>query len=350
MECKYWCRKIPVTGGFAMRLVAKLFVFLSAVGLIVGCASLGPANGTGGTGGAGGGGTPITVFCSNTVAEGFSPLDWELTVRNEPIKSGEPFTATIEGVAVFPEDYLDSGHEILPRGVQRANLVELNATVQVRSGATGQDVTLIPDPERYPYTCEGSDRVCDPANDIEGDPPKLPGLRGNTDCEGENRCGRFLALRTSTDCEPGGECDRLGKRDDQCTDLRNSCITGGLRIYLKPEFPPAQYTADVQAEEVLFGWADEGTRATYEDDPTDPNYGTYILPTLYDGETFFNEEAYREPAGLIGFRATFENFVPVALECVMGVACEVGVDCTEARLKRTPDSELIRFPIETEAP
>jgi hypothetical protein len=270
-------------------------------------------------------------------------------VRHEPIKSGEPFTATLEGVAVFPEDYLDLGHETLPQGVQRGNLVELNATVQVRSGATGQDVTLIPDPEVYPYRCEGSETVCDPANDIEGDPPRVPGLRGNTDCEGENRCIRFFALPTSTDCEPGGECDRLGKRDDQCTDVRHSCIIGDFRIYLKQELPPAQYTADAQAEKVLFGWADEGTDAIYVDDPTDPNYGTYILPTLYNGETFLNEEAYLEPTGLIGIRATFEG-VPVAFECVMGVACEIGVECTEGRAKRTPDSELIAFPIEPEAP
>jgi hypothetical protein len=247
-------------------------------------------------------------------------------------------------VAVFPEDFLDVGHEnpVLERGIQKGDLVELNATVQVRSGATGGDmVTLIPDPE-YEYTCFIDGSPCDPANDL----PSVPGLRGNTDCEGESRlnpCGRFMFVPSSTDCAPEGDCDRLGKMH-QC-DLHGSCITGDLEIRLRQE--SAQYTAAAEGD-VLFGWAEEGTGAEL-DQTGGRNDGTWILPTLYDEDDPLGGEAYEKPAGPIGIRATFAGF-PVALECTMGVSCVIGVECTQGLAKPTPDSELISFPIEAEAP
>ena len=202
-------------------------------------------------------------------------------------------------------------------------------------------VTLIPDPE-YEYTCFIDGSPCDPANDL----PSVPGLRGNTDCEGESRlnpCGRFMFVPSSTDCAPEGDCDRLGKMH-QC-DLHGSCITGDLEIRLRQE--SAQYTAAAEGD-VLFGWAEEGTGAEL-DQTGGRNDGTWILPTLYDEDDPLGGEAYEKPAGPIGIRATFAGF-PVALECTMGVSCVIGVECTQGLAKPTPDSELISFPIEAEAP
>lgn len=330
-----------------MRLLGARFVLLVLVATVsVGCAELGGTGGTGGAGGAGGAGSRvISVACNNSVGSDLSLLDWKLTVMPEgPIISGQPFIATLDGVAVFPEAFLDIGHEnpLLEGGIQRGDLVELNATVQVRSGTTGDDVvTLVPDPG-YEYTCSIDRNPCDPAHDL----PSVPGLRGNTDCEGEsalNPCGRFLFVPTSTECEPDGDCDRLGKMH-QC-DLHGSCITGDLEIRLRQE--SAQYTADAEGD-ALFGWAEDGTGAEL-DQTGGPNDGTWILPTLYDEDDPFGGEAYEEPAGPIGIRATFAGF-PVALECTMGVNCVIGVECTQALAKPAPDSELISFPIEAEAP
>jgi hypothetical protein len=323
-----------------MRLLAKAFVLLLAVGPF-GCASLGEN----GTGGAGGTGAPVvSVACNSSAGPSTAFLDWELTVSpDEPIVSGQPFMATLGGIAVFPEDFLDTGHEnpLLEGGIQRGDLVELNATVQVRSGAMG-DVMVTLTPAADEYTCSIDGSPCDPANDL----PSVPGLRENADCEGQSRlnpCGRFMFVPTSTDCQPDGECDRLGKMH-QC-DLHDACITGDLEIRLQQE--SARYTAAAEGD-VLFGWAEEGTGAEL-DQTGGPNDGTWILPILYDEDDPFGGEAYEKPAGPIGIRATFAGF-PVALECTMGAPCVIGVECAESLPKPTPDSELISFPIEAEAP
>ena len=99
---------------------------------------------------------------------------------------------------------------------------------------------------------------------------------------------------------------------------------------------------------MVFGWADEGTGAVLKKD--EPNKGTWILPTLYSEEDPLGWEAYEKPTGLMGIRATFAG-LPVAIECTMAVNCaDFGVGCNELLPSPTPASELISFPIETEAP
>jgi hypothetical protein len=266
-------------------------------------------------------------------------------VSPEPIESGKPFTATLDGFAVFPEAMIDAGHELLERGVQKGNLVELNATVQVRSGATADDVVVLK-PKPVSYTCDFDGSPCDPDHDVLDDPPDPPGLRGNTDCEPvspANACGRFLFVPTSTDCEPGGICADLGKTN-QCV-LHSSCITGDLEIPLQQV--SARYTAEAEGD-VLFGWADQGTGATEQEGG--PNHGTWILPILYNEDDPLRQEAYQKPTGPIGLRATFAGF-PVTLECTMGVNCkDFSVGCSLPLPSPTPDSELISFPIQPEAP
>lgn len=247
----------------------------------------------------------IPVACRNSETEDPSILDWELTVSTLAIESGEPFAASLSGVAVFDEAFLDGAQEGIPGGVETFNLIALDATVHVRSGATGPDEVLTTKP--IPYRCWFSNAECDPANDVLDDPPKPPGLRGNTDCEpvsDTNPCGRLVGLSTSRDCDPGGVCAGLGK-SEQCSD-NGFCITGDLRLELDREV--GNYTADSQGM-VVFGWADESTGATIENMPM-----------------------FEDELGPIGLRVGVGPF-PVALECVMPASA--------------PASELISFPIET---
>jgi len=312
-----------------MRLFLHLVLLLIVP--FVGCAEFDPADDG-----------PATEFdvvrvaCRTDVDKTFvSILDWELGVSAEPIEAGKPFSATLDGVALFPEWFLDDGQELIPGGVEEVNLVEFSATVHVRSGALGTDVILESEP--IPYSCSFDKRACDPANDVLGDPPKAPGLRGNTDCEpvsAANPCGRFIRLPISNDCTPGGVCaekDKLG----QC-DLNEFCIIEDLRFPLQEAH--GQYTANVRGD-VLFGWDDESTGATVRDDPEDPNFGTWILPPA----------VYEEPLGPIGIRLTVGNF-PVAVECTMGVDCkdpDLGTGCQDFVSSPTPDQALISLPIET---
>lgn len=314
-----------------MRLVARAFVLVLMTGPL-GCAALGAGNGTGGTGGEAPG---LTVACTNNRSTEIFLVDWVLRVSPGPIESGKPFTATLDGVAVFDEGLLDAAQTAFTGGVKESNLVDLMATVHVRSGATGDDVVLRPEP--IPYQCDFDRKACDLANDVivSDDPFDAPGLRANTDCEPiskANPCGRFVLLPISSDCRPGGICASLGKLD-QCAN--GFCITAGLPIDLQQA--TGHYTAGVEGN-VLFGWDDESTGATVQEGG--PNDGTWILP----------EADYFEPTGPNSFRATVLG-VEAALECTMGVNCkDFGVGCQDILPSRTPDSELIAFPIQMEAP
>jgi len=239
---------------------------------------------------------------SNSVNETPLRVDWKLTVNPVPIESGGPFSAALDGEAVFSESFLDDAQTVFEGGVTEVNFVGLNATVQVRSGATGPDVTLTLDPDEYGYTCRETKTECDPENDL----PSIPGQRGNPDCPPENNlnpCGRFVALPTSTDCAPGGACDARNKTS-QCSDNR-FCIIGDLSLQLKRDL--GQYTASSE-EEVLFGWADEST-----------------------GWPLDRMPSATEPIGPLGFRIVV-GIVLVALECVMPDS--------------TSDEDLLSFPID----
>jgi hypothetical protein len=273
----------------------------------------------------------ITVACADNVTPQIGVLDWRLEVTPmQSIRGGEPFVATLDGTATFSEGYLDAAQVALPGGVEEINMVDVKATVHVRSGATGADVMLTP--EEVPYECNVSRTPCDPANDLPG----VPGARGNTDCQPEsqiNPCGRFIRLPTSSDCGDDGPCAALGKTGpgSQC-ELNGFCVIGELLVPL--EEASGRYFADEDGD-VLFGWAEESTGATVRE--SGPNAGTWILP----------EAVYEEPVGPIGTRTTVVGF-PVATECTMGVDSRgpLGVDSLDFLSSATPDSALLSFPIE----
>jgi hypothetical protein len=266
------------------------------------------------------------VACGNSITDVTSVLDWKLTVSPSPIESGELFVAALDGVAVFNEFFLDEAQPLVPGGVQEANLVSLNATVHVRKGATGNDVTLEPEP--IPYVCDTGRTACDPANDVvdPDNPLDAPGLRANTDCKPANYlnpCGRFIRLPISTECGPGGICADMGKTG-QCAD-NDFCVTGDLRLDL--ERASGEYTAHSQGN-VLFGWADESTDATIQEGGHNP--GTWSLPPV----------VYEDPTGPIGVRIGIGP-VLLALECTMGVGSGFSPFS-----RPTPDPALISFPIQ----
>jgi len=306
-----------------MRLLARTFVLLLAVGSLVACSELPPLLLPPGP----------SLGCRNSINAVVSIVDWELRVSPDPIESGQPFTATLGGTALFTESFLDAGNDAVPGGVKEIDLVELKATVRVRSGATGEDVVLRPEP--IPSTCFVRGDPCDPDNN---DLPSVPGLRGNTDCEpvsDANPCGRYVLLPTSTDCEPGGVCAARNKTGPNSQCEKNSfCITGDLQFRLQED--RGQYTADAEGH-VLFGWDDQSTDATLREGG--PDDGTWILPPA----------VYDQPTGPNGFRVTVRG-LPVAFECTMGVDSQgpLGVDSLAPLSSRTPDSELISFPIQTE--
>lgn len=290
------------------------------------------------------------IVCSNNTNPEPVFLNWELTVSPDgPIESGQPFRATLGGVAVFDEAFWDAASAYVR--VETLDLVDLNATVHVRSGTVRQtpsqdDVTLEPDPARYRYECDFDRSPCDPANDVlEG----LPGLRANTDCQPEgptNPCGRFIRVPIHHDCDPGGICLSRGK-SEQC-ETRGFCITGGIEIQLEEK--AGHYTATTDETKVLFGWDDQSTGATLAKEG--PNVGTWILPSIYHENDPLGLAGYQEEQGPISVRATLSGAAG-ALECTMAVSCDdpdFALDCPENLTTRALDEALIWFPIQPEAP
>jgi hypothetical protein len=207
----------------------------------------------------------LTVGCTNNVTADISILPYSLIVDPGPILSNAAVNLTYDGVAEFAETFLDAAQGAVPGGVTKANLVNILATTQVRSGGTFPNVGLVNEP--IPYECLFSDTgpgvqvACNPANDLAS----VPGSRGNTDCVPTgsfNPCGRVVYVPISTDCTVGGVCDGLGKGSDadgpggvdgtgQC--LNGFCVTAGLPLPLAAQASSGTAGASGQ---ILFGWSD----------------------------------------------------------------------------------------------
>jgi len=295
-----------------------ILVLLLAIGPVAGCANVpepepAPSN-------------YVPLACTATYIDTIGTFGWELTVDADPIEAGKPFTARLSGVAEIPMLFLNYA-QILLGGFQEGNIVDVNATVHVRSGAVGEDVVLEIAP--IPYECTIGRMACDPENDL----PSVPGQRGNSDCQPEgptNPCGRFVLLDTSTDCGPGGVCEELGWTgpDSQC-EKNGFCVTKDVRVPLEEK--TVRYTAAAEGP-VLFGWDDQSTGATIQEGG--PNDGAWILPP----------SVYEEETGPNGMRLIIGG-LPVASDCTMGLKC--GDACYDPNLSRpAPDSELIAVPIQ----
>jgi len=246
-------------------------------------------------------------------------VPFELTVDPPgcAILSGGTDRYFLSGYVVVPETLLDALQTMTPGGLKKVEFIDLAATVHVRAGATGDDVTLSLPALRS--TCQADGTTCSPANEQPDG--------SNSGCvplSPANNCARFLILPTSADCSVGGTCDLIGKGPgtSQCAD-NGFCVTGAVPLPL--ESAVAEYTADPFGQ-VLFGFDDQGTGATLNQD------GTYNLPPA-DPMT---------PLGPNGIR--FRAGIDIALECTMAVDSNgpdgVGVP---GGVSPTPDSELISF-------
>ncbi len=269
----------------------------------------------------------ITLACTNNVtpdAPIFLPFDLTVT----PSVSGPDISAVLGGVVELSEWWLDVPQGVVPGGVTQANVLDIAATVHVRSGATGADVTLTTAP--IPSVCLiPSGASCDPANDG----PSVPGARPNTDCIPTgtfNPCMANVPLPISTDCSPGGTCDLLGKAFGgygsgygQCEN-NGFCISGPLLLPLVAQV--ASYTPDGSGT-VFFGWDDTATGASLNGD------GTWALPP----------SAFADPTGPNGIRVNMQGLA-LGLECTMAVDSggPTGVGVPDAS-SPTPNSALMAF-------
>ena len=285
----------------------------------------------------------------------FSLLPWELTVEPGPILSGSQFGATFSATAHFPEYFLNLAQTEVDGGVSRVNVIELQATVHVRGGATNEagdvpeDVTLKLDPE-HPWTCryDGNGNAageefpsCAPENDKPDD--------SNDDCTGlggapdpENPCGRFVPIEVSDDCELDGACDTLGEQwlgvpsaQDLC-DKNGFCVLGPLEVPLEGSLPG--YVA-ADSGHVLFGWDDASTGAEL-DQTSGANDGIWILPEVTEAD-------FDQPAGPNAMRLIVGD-QEIALECTMAVSSwsHFGVGSRDEGASPAPDHTLISFPIQ----
>ena len=238
----------------------------------------------------------VDMGCTNNVTADISILPFILDVNPGPIVSGAgPVPTEFSGTAVFSEVFLDAAQGAVPGGVTQADLVNLVATVQIRTGGTmGSTVALTNAP--LPTTCLIGGGACNPANDGAS----VPGSQPNTDCVPVgtfNPCQALVSIPTSADCAVGGLCDSLGK-SAQCG-TNGFCVTGGLPLALATQnatFTPAASGI------VNFGLADQGTGATVL-----PN-GAYSLPA----------SVFTAPQALNEIKVNASG-LSVALICTMAV-------------------------------
>lgn len=268
----------------------------------------------------------LTLGCTSNLTSDVALVPFQLSVAPSVIVQGDPFTADLSGVGLISEDLLDSVQWVIVGGATRVDLIDLLATVHVRAGATGDDVSLSVMP--IPYRCAVDGAICDPSNDE----PSIPGRRSNSDCAPvgpTNPCGRFLVIPTSDDCAPGGICAQLdggaATKVNQCA-TNGFCVTEALPIPLESQV--GSYVAGA-AGQVLFGWDDANTGATL-----DANGTWDLLPAVFD-----------DPIASNGVRASIDG-LSVALECTMGVDSDgiFGVGVPD-QSSPSPNLSLISFPI-----
>jgi hypothetical protein len=234
---------------------------------------------------------------------------YQLTVDPRgSVSPGAQTAVDLGGKAVLSETAVDKLQGAIPGGATEIDLVDLAATVQIRSGGTMAPVVLTNSP--LPATClipsPTEPTSCDPANDGAS----VPGSRPNTDCVPTgtfNPCRHMVVFPTSDDCSVGGVCELIGKRR-QC-DINGFCATGGVEIPF--ETKACAFTANASGD-VLFGWAEDVPGQSEH-----PNGSIAPPPATFAG-----------PVPPIGMRFIISG-LNFALQCTMaqeGDTCVGGTD------------------------
>ena len=266
----------------------------------------------------------ITLGCTNNVTIDVSILPFTLNVTPDPVISGTVVPVVLGGIAVFSETFLDAAQGAVPGGVTQADLINLAATVQIRSGGTMASITLTNPP--LPTTCLISGAACDPINDQAS----VPGIQPNTDCVPTgtfNPCQALVTIPTSSDCTVGGVCDILGKLASECA-VNGFCVTSGLPL---PFVDQATTFTAAASGIVNFGFDDTTTGATLNPD------GSYALPAAVFTDPPTPNEIKVNASGL-----------SVALRCTMAVDAggpDGPVPPVPDQASPTPDARLLNFTI-----
>jgi len=282
-------------------------------------------------------GKAIGLACTNDgLAQTINLMGWDLRVEpTGTLTRGDPFNAVLSGTVVLSEELMEAVQDLFD--LEEVNVVDIAATVQVRSGATGDDQRLIL-ASTMPYQCfEDRSVACNPDNDDE-QVGEL-GRRPNSDCQPEselNPCGRFVSVPKSEDCLEGGECERLLK--GTACELYGYCITGDLRVDLDPVLAP--YAVESEAPRVLFGWDDEHTGAIKVTDEQGKEVWR-LPPAMFDDAT----------PGPNSVRVDFLPGLEVTRTSTVAFECTMGTDpdsegSTSGSASPSLDDELIAIPIQ----
>jgi len=295
-------------------------------------------------------GMPITVGCTDNVFGVVSIVRFDLKVDPGQIVAGNPFTAELTGVARVPEfRVLQWFNGVVCGGVRTIQVVDLAATVSVRSGATGADVELGLDvaalsPGPASFCNFPSEQICTADSECLGgtcwppillqDIPVIDGIPLSPGgCDADTSNCPTPGPPTDCDCSACAALDPPGcgaldlppcTKGDQC-DLNGFCVAGDVPLPL--ERRTGNYIADpVSGTPILFGWFDGNPPVTNPD-------GTMELP----------EASFSNPVPPIGIRVNGGSLA-VSFQCLMGVDSGgpygVGVP---GKASPTPDSLLTTF-------
>jgi hypothetical protein len=102
----------------------------------------------------------VSVVCSDNITANLTEIPFELTVDPGLIVRGGAFTAQITATGMVPQEFLQAAVNTIP-GITELTLNAFQATVTVRSGATGADVLvdLDPTPQNLPIPLDGTGTV-----------------------------------------------------------------------------------------------------------------------------------------------------------------------------------------------
>jgi hypothetical protein len=226
----------------------------------------------------------VPMVCANSVdgtATSYLP-DVLVTTPLGPVVNGTSVSLSHTGTAFFPASFLNAA---LAFGFTSAELQELNATVTVRSGASGGPVLLT--------SCSGQDQD------------------GNALV-----CPRNVVIPST--CSDGSSCNVLTNPCDPTTD----CLAR-TNMVLELNTASDTYTPDGGAGgEILIGWAEDAA----------------LVAALPFQQT-------QGATGPNGIRLGIGLPIPVAMECSMG-ECTDGNGCQDAEGARLLlDTELQSIPI-----
>ena len=256
---------------------------------------------------------PIDMCCNNNALPQQSIIPIQLDVDPGSAVPGGAFTADLTGLLVFPETFLDVAQTVVVGGVQQADLIAAQATVEVRgTGVTGGQVTvpaILP-----PGTC-----VVDPLASCTVDADCIP--NGSF-----NPCQNLVTVPTSSSASTCASLDPPGCTVGvDCTktdtfNLNGFCVTGPLPIPLQSVV--GNYTAGPSGDTMLFGWAQTGVPDA----------------TVVGGVVTIGAPVFTNPVGPNGVKVNASG-LSVAIECIQAI--ETGDPLTDpVTCGSTPDNLL----------